>query len=64
MVKGGRVMKTCDTITIPPNIDVTLHEKAEELEREQRYRRAWMVRNGWVLLDTLGRLPRTRRNAA
>ena len=54
-------MKTNDTITIPPNIDATLHEKAEVLEREQRYCRAWMVRKGWVLLDQLGRLPRTRR---
>ena len=57
-------MKTQDTITIPPGIDATLHEKAEELEREQRYRRAWMVRNGWVLHDKIGRHPRTRRNAA
>ena len=53
-------MRVNDTITIPPGMDATLHEKAEELERQQRYCRAWMVRNGWVLLDEIGRLPRTR----
>jgi hypothetical protein len=53
-------MRVNDTLTIPPGIDATLHDKAEELEREQRRLKARMVREGRVVLEQHGRWPRTR----
>ena len=54
-------MKTCDTITIPPNLNTTIEPRYERLLAKIPAAWRYMESRGLPRLDMLGRWPRTRR---